>query len=56
MRARHGALGRPSALGIELANAFEQSVRGRIQMYRHLRNLLTQFLDGEHGRNKTFVQ
>jgi hypothetical protein len=39
MRARHGPLRGPTTFRIELANAFEQSVRGRIQIYRQFRNL-----------------
>jgi hypothetical protein len=46
----------PSTFSIELANAFEQPVRGRIQVHRQLRYLLTQFLDGKHGHNYTPVQ
>jgi len=49
-------LGCPSALGIELANTFEQAVRGRIQVNRQFRYLPTQFLDGKHGEDYTSVQ
>ena len=47
---------RPATLLVELANAFEQPVRGRIEVHRQFRYLLTQFLDGEHGENYTLVQ
>ena len=56
MRTRHGPLGFPSAFSIELANAFEQPVRGRIQVNRQFRYLRTQFLDGKHGEDYTDVQ
>jgi hypothetical protein len=56
MRARHGPLGCPAALGIELANTFKQPVRGRVQVNRQFRNFLPQFLDGKHGWNYTLVQ
>ena len=56
MGARNCPLGLPSAFSIELANTFEQAVRGRIQVNRQHRYLLTQFLDGKHGHNYTFVQ
>jgi hypothetical protein len=49
VRTRHGTLWFPSALSIELTNAFEQPVRGRIQVNRQFRYLITQFLDGKHG-------
>jgi hypothetical protein len=46
----------PSAFRIELANAFEQPVRGRIQVNRQFRYLPAQFLDGKHGKYYTYVQ
>jgi|GEM_PF-3837804 len=56
MCTRHGPLRGPTTFRIELANAFEQPVRGHIQMHRQFRNLLTQFLDGEHAQDYTLVQ
>jgi hypothetical protein len=38
------------------SNTFEQPVRGRIQVNRQFRYLLTQFLDGKHGQYYTNVQ
>jgi hypothetical protein len=43
----------PSAFRIELANAFEQPVGGRIQVNCQFRYLITQFLDGKHGGHKS---
>ena len=56
MGTRHCPLWFPSAFSIELANAFEQPVRGRVQVNRQHRYLLTQFLDGNHGCYYTYVQ
>jgi hypothetical protein len=56
MRTRHGTLGCPSALGIELANTFQQPVGGRIQVNRQARYLFPQFLDGKHAEYWTLVQ
>lgn len=56
MRTRHCPLWFPSTFSIELANTFEQTVRGRIQVHRQFRYLLTQFLDGKQGQYCTYVQ
>jgi hypothetical protein len=46
----------PSALLIELADALKQPVRGRVDVHRQTRYLLTQFLDGKHEGDYTLVQ
>jgi hypothetical protein len=49
VRTRHGPLRRPSTFSIELADAFEQSLRGRIQVHRQIRYLLTHARFGQRG-------
>lgn len=49
MGARHRPLLVPTTRLIEVPDAFEQLVRGRVDVHRQNRYLLTQFLDGEHA-------
>jgi hypothetical protein len=47
--ARHRPLLVPTARLIKVPDAFEQPVRGRVDVHRQDRYLLTHFLDGEHA-------